>query len=149
VITNLVSNAIESLGSGPLQVAIRTGEMSLAHALPSHVPGLREALAPGHYVFLEVEDTGCGMPPETVSRIFDPFFTTKFTGRGLGLAAVLGIVRSHEGGIEIDSRVGSGTRIRVVFPAAAAGASAAAPKPEALRAPRARAHSATSTRRPR
>jgi signal transduction histidine kinase len=88
-------------------------------------------------VFLEVEDSGCGMAQETLSRIFDPFFTTKFTGRGLGLAAVLGIVRSHEGGIEIDSRVGEGTLFRVFFPARSAAerrASAAAPKRQAARA---------------
>jgi two-component system, cell cycle sensor histidine kinase and response regulator CckA len=122
VITNLVSNALEALGPGRAAVAIRTGEMTLAHPLPSHVPGLGETLAPGNYVFLEVEDSGCGMTPETVARIFDPFFTTKFTGRGLGLAAVLGIVRNHEGGIEIDSRVGEGTRLRVMFPASSGAA---------------------------
>jgi two-component system cell cycle sensor histidine kinase/response regulator CckA len=116
VITNLVTNALEALGPGDAMVAIRTGEVALAEALPSHVPGLGE-LAPGHYVFLEVEDSGCGMTPETLARIFDPFFTTKFTGRGLGLAAVLGIVRGHEGGIEIDSCAGEGTRFRVLFPA--------------------------------
>jgi PAS domain S-box-containing protein len=115
VITNLVTNALEALGPGDALVAIRTGELALDHALASHVPGLGE-LPPGRYVFLEVEDTGCGMTPETLARIFDPFFTTKFTGRGLGLAAVLGIVRSHEGGIEIDSGTGEGTRFRVLFP---------------------------------
>jgi PAS domain S-box-containing protein len=115
VITNLVTNALESLGPGSSVVSIRTGEVRLAEVLPSHVPALSE-LAPGHYVFLEVEDSGCGMTPETLARIFDPFFTTKFTGRGLGLAAVLGIVRGHEGGIEIDSRAGEGTRFRVLFP---------------------------------
>ncbi len=117
VTMNLVSNALEALGSGPSRVGIRTGETVLADAVPCHVPGLGE-LAPGHYVFVEVEDSGCGMSPETLARIFDPFFTTKFTGRGLGLAAVLGIVRSHEGGIEIDSRPGQGTRFRVLFPVA-------------------------------
>ncbi len=117
VITNLVSNALESLGAEGAHVAIRTGELDLAEPLPCPVAGLRESLAPGHYVFLEVEDTGCGMTPETVARIFDPFFTTKFTGRGLGLAAVIGIIRSHEGGIEIDSRPGVGTQFRVLFPA--------------------------------
>jgi signal transduction histidine kinase len=116
VITNLVSNAFESLSPDRAQVAIRTGQLELARALPNHVPGLRDALAPGRYVFLEIEDSGCGMTQETLARIFDPFFTTKFTGRGLGLAAVLGIVRNHEGGIEIDSRPGQGTRFRVLFP---------------------------------
>jgi PAS domain S-box-containing protein len=116
VVTNLVTNALESLADGPAVVAVRTGELSLAQALPNHVPGLGERLPAGRYVFVEVEDSGCGMGPETLSRIFDPFFTTKFTGRGLGLAAVLGIVRSHDGGIEIDSRPGRGTRFRVLFP---------------------------------
>jgi PAS domain S-box-containing protein len=116
LITNLVTNALEALGPGDALVAIRTGQIELEQVVPSHVPGLRE-LPPGRYVFLEVEDSGCGMAPETIARIFDPFFTTKFTGRGLGLAAALGIVRGHEGGIEIDSRVGEGTRFRVLFPA--------------------------------
>ena len=117
VVTNLVSNALESLGPGRSSVAIRTGETVLAEPLPNPIPGLAESLPAGRYVFLEVEDSGCGMSQETISRIFDPFFTTKFTGRGLGLAAVLGIVRSHEGGIEIDSRIGVGTLFRVLFPA--------------------------------
>ncbi len=117
VVTNLVSNALEALGPGPAVIAIRTGETELTEPLPSQVAGLGEALPPGRYVFIEVEDTGCGMTPDTLARIFDPFFTTKFTGRGLGLAAVLGIVRGHEGGIEVDSRVGDGTRFRVLFPA--------------------------------
>ena len=116
VIMNLVTNALEALSERGV-VAIRTGDVDLAHSLPNQVPGLGEALAAGHYVYLEVEDSGCGMTADTLARIFDPFFTTKFTGRGLGLAAVLGIVRSHEGGIEIDSRPGEGTRFRVLFPA--------------------------------
>jgi CheY-like chemotaxis protein len=71
----------------------------------------------GSYVYLEVADTGTGMAPDTVARIFDPFYTTKFTGRGLGLPAVFGIVRAHRGSIQVVSNPGLGTKIRVFFPA--------------------------------
>jgi CheY-like chemotaxis protein len=70
------------------------------------------------FVRLEVRDSGCGMSPETISKIFEPFFTTKFTGRGLGLAAVLGIIRSHRGGLIVRSVVGKGSIFALFFPAA-------------------------------
>jgi len=78
---------------------------------------LHENLPAGQYVYLEITDTGCGMMEETKSEIVDPFYTTKFTGRGLGLAAVLGIVRGHRGAIKVYSELGKGTTFVVLFPA--------------------------------
>ncbi len=116
VVMNLVTNAAEAIGVGEGCVTLRTGTRELGE---TDVTGLRvaEALSPGSFVFLEVADTGSGMDPETQARIFDPFFTTKFTGRGLGLAAMQGIVRGHGGGVEIQSRPGAGTLFRVYLPA--------------------------------
>ena len=73
-------------------------------------------LAPGNYVCMEITDTGSGMPPDVLARIFDPFFTTKFTGRGLGLAAVLGIVRSHQGALQVTSTPNHGAIFRIYLP---------------------------------
>jgi signal transduction histidine kinase len=75
-------------------------------------------LEPGTYAYLEVADDGCGMSPETVARMFDPFFSTKLTGRGLGLASVLGIVRAHHGAVSVRSVAGQGTAVRILFPTA-------------------------------
>ena len=115
VVMNLVTNAAEAIGDAEGSVTLRSGARDLGE---TDVTGLRvaEALDPGPFVYLEVADTGTGMDLETQSRIFDPFFTTKFTGRGLGLAAMQGIVRGHGGGVEIQSRPGSGTTFRVYFP---------------------------------
>ena len=116
VVVNLAVNAAESLKEDSGRVCIRTGLETLdTAALRRLVHGV--SLAPGEYVFLDVEDDGCGMSEEVQGRIFDPFFSTKFTGRGLGLAAVRGIVRGHGGAFGIGSAPGVGTRIRAYFPA--------------------------------
>ena len=116
VVMNLVINGAEATGSQVGRVLVRTGVITVDEAQPPGLVGQRD-LESGRYVFLEVEDNGCGMDQQTRSRIFDPFFTTKPEGRGLGMAAVLGIVWGHSGGIAIDSIVGEGTTFRVYFPA--------------------------------
>ncbi len=115
LIMNLVINGAEAIGENPGTVVVRTGVQqvtakSLLGYMPSEVVG-------GAYVFLEVRDTGIGMNEQTRARIFDPFFSTKFTGRGLGLAAVSGIVRSHCGCLKVDSAPGAGSTFRVLLPA--------------------------------
>jgi PAS domain S-box-containing protein len=113
VVMNLVTNASEAIGeaAGRVEVATRAVEIDRDYENP-----FVGEVARGRYVCLEVGDTGCGMSGDTLSRIFDPFFTTKFTGRGLGLAAVLGIVRGHGGAIEVQSEPGRGTVFRTLFP---------------------------------
>jgi signal transduction histidine kinase len=117
-ITNLVTNAVEALGDAGGIIQITTGVQELDQATLSTVYHAAE-LPAGTYVTLAVSDNGCGMDATTSSRIFDPFFTTKFTGRGLGLAAVLGIVRGLRGAIGVESTPGQGTTIRMIFPAIA------------------------------
>jgi two-component system, cell cycle sensor histidine kinase and response regulator CckA len=118
VIMSLVVNASEALGERPGVITISGGAMDCDRAYLSE-SWLDEQLPEGTYVFIQVADTGAGMDAETRLRIFDPFFTTKFTGRGLGLAAVLGIVRGHRGAIKVYSEPGRGTTFRVLFPACA------------------------------
>jgi PAS domain S-box-containing protein len=115
-IMNLVINASEAMGDNSGIITITTGCMEYDRGSLKDV-WLNEDLAEGLYTFLEVVDTGCGMDSDTLSRIFDPFFTTKFTGRGLGMAAVLGIIRGHKGGILVSSEPGKGTIFRVLLPA--------------------------------
>ncbi|HLO40371.1 MAG TPA: PAS domain S-box protein [Phycisphaerales bacterium] len=119
VVMNLLSNASEALEGKPGRINVRTFVATLGEAdlLGLHTQGCAR---PGKFVCLEVTDTGCGMDQAVQSRLFEPFFTTKFTGRGLGLTAVLGIMRRHNGAIGIESRPGEGTRFRVYFPASAA-----------------------------
>ncbi len=123
VIMNLIINASEALGDAPGVIALTTGSRQCDRPYLAQTY-LNEDLPAGDYVYLEVADTGCGMDPDTQQKIFDPFFSTKFTGRGLGLAAVLGIVRGHQGAVRVESRPGQGTTITVIFPAAASAAPA-------------------------
>ncbi|MCP4640838.1 MAG: PAS domain S-box protein [bacterium] len=120
VVMNLITNASEACGDRSGVVAIRTGAAECDRAYLSEAY-LDEGLPEGVYVFIEVSDTGCGMDAEARARIFDPFYTTKFAGRGLGLAAVLGIVRGHGGAVKVFSTPGKGTTVRVLFPATAGG----------------------------
>lgn len=116
IVMNLVINASEAIGDRSGVIAVSTGMMFCDKAYFSETY-LDENLTEGLYVYLEVSDNGCGMSPETQAKIFDPFFTTKFTGRGLGLAAVLGIVRGHRGAVKVYSELGRGTTMKVLFPA--------------------------------
>jgi len=117
IVMNLVINAAEALGDRDGEIAIST---NLVHPAADWFEGA--PLAPPEtnmpFVRLEVRDSGCGMSPETIAKIFEPFYTTKFTGRGLGLAAVLGIIRSHRGGLIVRSVVGTGSIFALFFPAA-------------------------------
>jgi len=115
VVMNLVTNASEALQDGEGTIVVRTGCATYTERVES--PFLEETLEPGRYVFVEVEDSGCGMDAVTRARMFDPFFTTKFTGRGLGLSSVLGILRAHGGTVELETELGQGTRFRVLFEA--------------------------------
>jgi PAS domain S-box-containing protein len=118
VVMNLVTNASEAIPEGVNgAITLRTGELIVEKSLVT-VTSIPVGLNPGRYVTLEVSDTGCGMTPEVIAKIFDPFFTTKFTGRGLGLSALLGIVRSHGGGLKVYSEPGRGTSMKVFLPSA-------------------------------
>jgi PAS domain S-box-containing protein len=115
IVMNLITNAAEAIGDNGGAIEIATG---VVDADTGYLSGtyFDDHLPPGHYVYLEVSDNGCGMTPETLAKIFDPFFTTKFTGRGLGLAAVIGIVRAHRGALKVSSAPGQGSTFRLLFP---------------------------------
>jgi len=114
VIMNLVINASEAIAFQAGEIGVCLGEMDVdATYLDSC---FHEGCEQGNFVYVEIRDSGCGMDGATIEKIFDPFFTTKFTGRGLGMSAMMGIVRGHHGAIHIDSTLGQGSVIRVLFP---------------------------------
>jgi PAS domain S-box-containing protein len=116
VVMNLITNASDALEDKEGLISVRTGTLQADNTYLEETY-LREELPPGLYAYVEVSDTGVGMDSQTKAKIFDPFFTTKFAGRGLGLAAVLGIVRGHQGAVKIYSEPGQGTTFKVLFPA--------------------------------
>ncbi len=126
VAMNLITNASDALGETTGVIAVRTGVLN-ANQTYLCTTWLKDELPEGRYVYLEVSDTGCGMDAATVQRIFDPFFSTKFTGRGLGLAALLGIVRGHRGTVKVYSEPGKGSTFKVLFPCAEEAPAAAKP----------------------
>lgn len=116
VIMNIITNAAEAIGE-------KTGVISVSTYLKQCDPDCfcrssfsSEKIPPGMYVYMEISDTGCGMDNNTVDKLFDPFFTTKFVGRGLGMSAVLGIIRGHRGAILVDSQPGMGAKFTVILP---------------------------------
>lgn len=114
IIMNLITNASEAIGNSTGVISVTTGlmECDIEYLKASK---LEEKPEPGKFVFAEVTDNGCGMDEETLNRLSEPFFTTKFTGRGLGMAAVLGIIRGHKGAILVDSEKGKGSTFKGSF----------------------------------
>ncbi len=126
VLLNLVLNASEAIESVSGVISIRTGALDCDRQYLKET-FLADDLKEGTYSYIEISDTGMGMDRQTIARVFDPFFTTKFTGRGLGLAAVLGIVRGHGGAINVYSEPGRGTTVKLLFPAVTAPVSSSDP----------------------
>ena len=125
VVMNLITNASDALEAKPGLISVRTGRQEISREyLASCAPG--SDAQPGSFTYVEVHDNGTGMDETTSQRIFEPFFSTKFTGRGLGLAATMGIMRSHHGAIRVYSEVGSGTSMKLLFPCSTQGSSAGA-----------------------
>ncbi|RMH59928.1 MAG: PAS domain S-box protein [Zetaproteobacteria bacterium] len=119
IVMNLITNASEALGDKPGTIRLATGVERLSRSDLLGLPPYdkQEAVA-GDYVFIEVADDGCGMAPKVLEQIFDPFFTTKAEGTGLGLSALLGIVKQHGGRVRINSEVGKGSVFRIYLPQA-------------------------------
>ncbi|MEZ4729704.1 MAG: response regulator [Caldilineaceae bacterium] len=117
LIMNLILNSADAIGQKAGRITVTTKIRELTEEDAHQWRWFGTPITAGRYVQLAVDDTGCGMDAQTLTKIFDPFFTTKFTGRGLGLASVIGIVRSHKGGLHVASTVGKGTTFTLLFPA--------------------------------
>jgi PAS domain S-box-containing protein len=117
VVANLLANAVEAMGSAPGTITVSTG-VARIEGVQTGTAKHPLDLPEGEYVYFQVADTGVGMSDAVKSRVFEPFFSTKFKGRGMGMAAANGIVRSHQGTIVIDSQPGRGTTMRVLLPRA-------------------------------
>jgi PAS domain S-box-containing protein len=115
IVMNLIVNAAEAIGEGhgEIRVVLSVATVAGGKAEKDH---LGKIIAAGQYVCLEVTDSGCGMDDETRQRVFEPFYTTKFTGRGLGMSAVLGIIAAHKGALQLISSPGEGTTFKVYLP---------------------------------
>lgn len=115
IIMNLILNASEAIGNASGSITLMTYLTECDEELIDHL-SMNYSMKPGTHLCMEIKDTGCGIDPDKIKHIFDPFYTTKFTGRGLGLAAVSGIIKSHNAGLQVESETGKGTTFRVYFP---------------------------------
>ncbi|MDD2736439.1 MAG: PAS domain S-box protein [Desulfuromonadaceae bacterium] len=115
IVMNLIINASEAIGTEQGEIGVSLAKTTII-AGQSDKDHQGKTILPGEYICLEVTDTGCGMDEETKWRIFEPFYTTKFTGRGLGMSAVLGIINSHNGALQLFSQQGKGTTFKVYLP---------------------------------
>jgi CheY-like chemotaxis protein len=116
VVMNLILNAAEAIGEAQGVVLVSLAKTVIEPG-QSDVDYFGKAIPPGGYLVMEVTDNGCGMDEETMRRIFEPFYTTKFTGRGLGMSAVHGIITAHKGALQLASQAGQGTAFKVYLPA--------------------------------
>jgi len=115
VVMNLIINAAEAIGDAEGEIDVKLSKVEIKAEQPEK-DHLGLIIPAGHYIRFEVTDNGCGMDDETKRKIFEPFYTTKFTGRGLGMSAVLGIIKSHNGALQLESRLGHGTIFKVYLP---------------------------------
>jgi CheY-like chemotaxis protein len=112
---NLIINASEAISATQGKILVSLAKTAITVEQP-HIDHLGNVITPGEYICLEVTDNGCGMDGETKRRLFEPFYTTKFTGRGLGMSAVLGIIKAHNGALQLFSLPGQGTTFKVYLP---------------------------------